>query len=191
MLPEKKWVFHLIVQKRMPSHIIKHSLMVRKVAAVIACSCVVNGCEVNPRLVETAALLHDISKMDSITDGGDHSLMGKHLLESLGYPHIGDVIGQHVRLNELILSEAMIVNYADKRVMHDKIVSLERRFVDLMDRYGKDDARMERILKMYEKAVSTEKMIVEASKIDPEWLNNFNSLSCIAFQSFLKTVNGC
>jgi hypothetical protein len=32
----------------------------------------------------------------------------------------------------MALNEAMVVNYADKRVMHERVVSLDRRFVDLM-----------------------------------------------------------
>lgn len=68
----------------------------------------------------------------------------------------------------------MLVNYADKRVMHDKVVSLARRFVDLMERYGTEDARRERIIQLYARAIAMEDLIIEATGVDPLWLNHLN-----------------
>jgi len=84
------------------------------------------------------------------------------------------VIGQHGRLKELELNEALLVNYADKRVMHDRVVSLPRRFVDLLDRYGTNDERRERILKQFGTTLEVERLVCEASGLDPLWLNSLN-----------------
>jgi len=149
-------------------------MVVRKVAVVIAGALRMQGHDVDIRLVDRAAILHDICKIDSIRKGGDHALMGERLLIECGYPVVADVIGQHVRLKSLQLNEAMIVNYADKRVKHDKVVSLSERFVDLMNRYGTDDARQERILNHYHDIVTVEGIIMSSCNIDDRWLDNLN-----------------
>ena len=63
------------------------------------------------------------------------------LLKGMGYERVGEVVAQHIWLckegDPSSVSEEEIVNYADKRVMHDRIVSLEERFSDLKERYGR------------------------------------------------------
>ncbi len=149
-------------------------MMVRRVAVVIASSLKELGHAIDMRMVDRAAMLHDICKSDSIRAGGDHALMGEQLLAAYGYPLLGDVIGQHVRLKSMELNEAMIVNYADKRVKHDTIVSVSTRFVDLMDRYGTDEARQDRIMGHYHNTLRIENIVFEGVPIDPEWLNALN-----------------
>jgi len=173
MIPERKWAFDLIGLKNMPRHIYHHSMLVRRIAVTIACF-LKDGTNVNIDLVDRGALLHDICKMDSIATGGDHASMGQRLLEILGYPILGQVVGQHVRLKALALSEALIVNYADKRVMHDKVVSLSGRFADLMERYGQDEVRREKIMQLYACSLAMEEIIFSATGMYPLRLNNLN-----------------
>lgn len=144
---------------------------------MIAYSLKIQGHPINMRVVDRAAILHDICKIDSIKSGGDHALMGEQLLKSLGYHFVADIIGQHVRLKSMELNEAMVVNYADKRVMHDKVVSLSRRFVDLMSRYGSDDSRRNRILDQYQTTLNVQDIIVRSSNIDPERINDLNLIT--------------
>lgn len=173
MLPERPWVFDLIELSGMPAHILRHSLMVRKVAVTLAIFVALKR-PIDIDLVDRAALLHDICKADAIRNGGDHARKGQRLLEALGYPNIGAVIGQHVRLRESTLNEAMLVNYADKRVMHERIVTLPCRFVDLLERYGTNDERRVRILGQFGFTLKVERVIYEASGLDPLWLNSLN-----------------
>lgn len=173
MVPSRAWTWNLIALKGMPPHIVRHSVTVRRVAVTLA-ACLANQDMIDIRIVDRAALLHDICKADSIAAGGDHAHMGQRLLEILGYPLLGQIVGQHVHLRSDTLNTAMLVNYADKRVMHDRVVSLERRFVDLMERYGTDDARRERILLLYARAKAVEERIVAATGLDSLWLNRLN-----------------
>lgn len=173
MLPERWWVYDLIALTDMPAHIYHHSQMVRKVAVSLA-AFVADKQPIDINLVDRAALLHDICKAQAIRKGGDHARMGQRLLEVLGYPNIGAVIGQHVKLKELKLTEAMLVNYADKRVMHERVVTLPKRFVDLLERYGKDEVRRESILKQFSLTLEVERMITEATGLDPLWLGTLN-----------------
>jgi len=145
MIPSREETFRIIESCSMPQHILRHSLMVTRVAVVIATRLNASGLVIDLALVERASLLHDICKMDCIGTMKDHALMAQELLAGRGFPRLGEVVGQHVRLNSMAIDEAMVVNYADKRVMHDRVVSLDERFVDLLKRYGTDDARKERI----------------------------------------------
>ena len=149
-------------------------MCVRRLAVVIASQAQARGYAMNVPLVDRAAILHDICKIDSIRNGGNHALMGERLLVECGYPSVADIVGQHVMLRSMQLGEAMIVNYADKRVMHDTIVSLSKRFVDLMDRYGADDNSQERILQHYQNALQMQEIIVSSLGIDLAWLENLN-----------------
>lgn len=158
----------------MPLHIIRHSCMVRMAGVMLANALREAGCDIDLKIVDRAALLHDICKMDSLTIGGDHAAMGRQLMESHGYQRIGEVIGQHIRLQTIEPGEPMIVNYADKRVMHDRVVSLERRFLDLMDRYGTSEQSMLRILSHYMLASEMERVLIKVSGIDPSILENLN-----------------
>ncbi len=155
----------------MPYHIFQHSMMVRRVAVSVTGALIASGYRLDIRLVDVAAILHDIAKMPSIVSGGDHALMGRELLEAEGFPLVGDVIHQHVRLRDFEIDEALVVNYADKRVMHQQVVSLDQRFVDLMIRYGRDATRQERIRKLYADGRRAEKVLVDACGVEPEALN--------------------
>jgi uncharacterized protein len=152
----------------MPQHIFNHSMAVEGIALEIASHL---PDKIDIRLVEMGALLHDICKIDSINTGQDHARMGGRLLDILDCPELASIVRQHVHLESDELNEAMIVHYADKRVMHEEVVSLSRRFVDLMERYGKDKKREERISNLYAKSLEIEKIIVEATGIDAESLN--------------------
>jgi uncharacterized protein len=171
MIPSRKWAYDLIRLKKMPEHIFKHSRAVSAVAVAIASRL---DSRINISLVDRSALLHDICKMDSINTGQDHARMGGRLLDILDCPELASVVRQHVSLESDELNEAMIVNYADKRVLHEKVVSLSRRFMDLMDRYGKDERKRERISDLFARSLENEKVIIKATGIDAEKLNDLN-----------------
>lgn len=174
MIPTLDQALRLIGRSLMPPHILVHSVMVRRVALVLGASLVRSGHALDLPLVEMAALLHDISKMECVGTGRDHALMGQELLSMHGYPLVADVVGQHVRLRSMALNEAMVVNYADKRVMHERVVSLDRRFVDLMARYGTDEARRERILLHHRDCTRIEEIISGHCDVDLDGLDSLN-----------------
>jgi uncharacterized protein len=141
MIPNRGECLRLMNQYGMLSHIIDHSLEVAKVALYIAVELNKRGQRIDLGLVEAASLLHDLTKTECFKTKEDHAVTCAHLLKSMGYERVGAVVAEHVRLskgkNPSWVSEEEVVNYADKRVQHDRIVSLEERFSDLMDRYGK------------------------------------------------------
>jgi hypothetical protein len=90
-------------------------------------------------LIIAGALLHDIAKTRSLLEGGDHVEMGKKMVLELGYPEVAWIVGTHVDSGlEIVdtINESAVVNYSDKRVRHDRVVSLKERLKDLVVRYG-------------------------------------------------------
>lgn len=148
-IPDFETCLALLQQFDILPNILQHSLQVQKVACALVDH--LNGSvTINRDLVCAAALLHDITKSRALKTGEKHDITGKQLLESLGYPEIADIVEQHVFLKDTSpdspLTEADIVYYADKRVMHDTIVTVDQRIEDLLTRYGTTPDRYTRIL---------------------------------------------
>lgn len=140
MIPSTETCFKLMNDYRMPPHIRQHSIMVEKIAVLLAGSLVQAGMILSLEKVQAGALMHDIAKSICIESGGDHCAKGKEICLLNGLDEIADIVGEHVRIRnhrlEGPVSEKEIVYYADKRVNHDKVVSLEERLGYLIQRYG-------------------------------------------------------
>ena len=93
--------------------------------------------------MKASALLHDITKPRSFSTGENHSKTGGEYLTGIGFPEVGDIVRQHVILDAYFKGEmpceAEIVNYADKRVLHDQVVSLDERMTYILKRYAKTE----------------------------------------------------
>ncbi|NTU60637.1 MAG: HD domain-containing protein [Deltaproteobacteria bacterium] len=137
--PEACWA--LLDAHRVPPHIGRHSALVALLARRLAEELSSRAGETlsAPRL-EAAGLLHDIAKAGCIETHGDHAREGGQLLRSLGHPEIAGLVERHVDLGawdpQGPVTEAELLNYADKRVRHEDVVSLRDRFDDLVERYG-------------------------------------------------------
>ncbi len=174
--PSKKECFRLIQKMDMMDHIVDHSIMVSNVALCLCRFLEEKFPQINIQAVRSAALLHDITKTRSFSTGETHSDTGYTLLKSLGYPEIGDIIRQHVILdpntNDTSISEQEIVNYADKRVLHDQIVSLERRLEYIRVRYGAKPEFRNRVKIMWKSALNLEKKLFEQLPFKPSQLQD-------------------
>jgi hypothetical protein len=71
----------------------------------------------------------------------------------------------------VVLGEAEILNYADKRVLHDEVVSLDRRRDYILERYGKLPEDQERIRWLWKKTLDLENKIFSDLTIVPEDIN--------------------
>jgi len=171
----------LLQRYQVPGHIVSHSLRVAQVGVFIAAHLKMVGEDLDIGLVEAGGLLHDITKMDSVHTKQDHALSAFRLLETLGYHAVADIARQHVRLDwnirhNSIITEAILVNYADKRVKHTSIVTLSERFEDLLRRYGTTPERREMIRKLLDEVVKIEPFIFTRLDIGPARLNELNCL---------------
>ncbi|MDO4767652.1 MAG: HD domain-containing protein [Pseudomonadota bacterium] len=137
---------------RMLENIKRHSELVAHVATALAEMAAGRNAGNPQRLppedfvqsVRASALLHDLGKTCAIRMGGDHSQLGAAwVMQLTGNPHIAQGVMHHVYWPGELDPERhflpLAVIYADKRVRHDDLVSLEERFDDLMDRYGKNE----------------------------------------------------
>ena len=174
-IPTDEQCYHLMCEMKMMDHIVVHSMQVCRVATFLVGHLDPQQERLNYRLIRAAALLHDITKTRSFKTEENHSLTGGQFLAEQGYPHVGEVVRQHVRLDEyanpIVLGEAEVINYADKRVLHDKVVSLDRRLHYILERYGKLPENQERIRWLWEKTLDLEEKIFSDLSFAPEDLN--------------------
>lgn len=150
MIPDEAACTRLWNKRGMLSHIRDHSRAVADVATSIARRAIALGpAFASPALEDmarAAALLHDIAKTYCIQHGGAHAQLGAAWTrEDTGNPALAQAVLFHVAWpwedGDLApardpLRLPLIVSYADKRVRHAAIVSLEERFDDLLNRYG-------------------------------------------------------
>lgn len=143
-----------IDQHEMLDNIRQHSFVVARVAEALF-----NGLErvgkapvlADKDLVLAGALLHDIAKTLCIRTGCHHANVGQQICVDLGYPQIGELVAEHVVLKRFtpelyskgIFGAKELVYYADKRVRHDEVVTLDNRLEYILERYGNGDPEKE------------------------------------------------
>ena len=162
-IPSSKECYELIREMGMMDHIVDHSEQVCRVAVCLADKLNHKGIDLNFELIRASALLHDITKTRSFRTKENHAETGGKFLQERGFIEVGHVIAQHVKLDTYVASsspvEAEIVNYADKRVLHDQIVSLKDRMAYILERYADGMESRERILGLWAKSKDLEKRI--------------------------------
>ena len=107
-------------------------------------------------LVIAGALLHDIAKTECLNGKCRHDTLGRDICTALGFPEIGEIVKEHVILEEFperlyqrgFFGAKEIVYYADKRVLHDEVVSIENRLEYIIDRYGNGDPQREQHIRL-------------------------------------------
>jgi len=176
MIPTRDECLRLMGQYGMLSHIMDHSIEVTKVALYLAEELNKRGQRIDLNLVEAASLLHDLTKTECLKTKEDHAHTGSQLLKEMGYFRVGEVVAEHIHLSKKNdaswVTEEEIVNYADKRVQHDCIVSLEERFSDLTDRYGKSQEASEQFEQLKKSTFEIEDKIFSILGIDPNDLQH-------------------
>ncbi len=145
LIPSRTECLELFRQFDMPHHIRRHSLLVAEVALFLGTRLNQNSSRLDLRLLEAAALLHDIGKMPSLETGEDHAALGADMLDGIVHPAVSRIVSEHISLASSQvpgpITESLIVNYSDKRVMHDQVVSVEKRYEDLIVRYANGPIR--------------------------------------------------
>ena len=124
------------------------------------------GLPVNVAEVRAAALLHDLAKTYTIRHGGNHcQLGGAWVQEITGNPALAQGVVCHVSWPETIDLHAhflpLAIIYSDKRVKHNRLVTLEARFDDLLLRYGKTAYIRGRIHESFQQAEAIERALAQ------------------------------
>jgi uncharacterized protein len=174
--PSREKCLRLMDQHGMLGNIVLHSLEVTRVALFLCEELNKRGQRIDPDQVGAASLLHDLAKTECLSTKGDHAQQGYELLKKMGYDRIGQVVAQHIQIwkegNPSCVSEEEVVNYADKRVCHDRIVSLKTRFQDLKARYGKGRPSLGQLKKLEEATLEIERKIFSILQMDPNALEH-------------------
>jgi uncharacterized protein len=170
--PSEQECLALLEKYRTPDHIVLHSRKVWEVGKIVGEGLLRRNHPVDLSLLRASCLLHDIGKYPCILDGTKyHDIRGEQILEAEGLSAIAAIVVQHVLLRSDIdgpVKEEHIVFYADKRVVHDEVVSLEDRFLYLNQTYGKNPMAVERLMQMKQETQRLEKAIFILLDFDPE-----------------------
>ncbi len=173
-IPSEKQCYQLIDEMKMLGHIVDHSIQVCRVSIFLVDHMKKGKIHLNRRLVQASALLHDITKTRSFSTLENHVITGAQFLTDRGYNEVGSIVKQHVRLDDYLTSEipteAEIVNYADKRVLHDKIVSLNKRMNYILERYGNAPEIQDRIRYLWNITEKLEKKLFKYLSFYPDEL---------------------
>lgn len=159
----------------MLEHIKVHSIMVAKIAQLIGKGFIKAGTEISLPKTIAAALLHDIGKTEALQTEQDHTAIGRRICLQCRFDEIADIVEEHVRLREFdpqgACSEKEIVFYADKRVNHDRIVPLEERLHYIIERYGRNEEKLQLAIRRgFQLCTRVERKIFEQLAFDPESL---------------------
>jgi len=116
-----------------PENIIKHCRKVSEVSVEILQSMDNTQNKLDGCALKAAAMLHDIAKNKE-----NHALAGEIILKEIGYEHIGSIIGSHTDVevdDKGRITESEILYLADKLVREDKVISIDERFKQSMNKY--------------------------------------------------------
>lgn len=140
-LPSAKMALRLLSETGCSQRVINHCKAVEKVATEIAEACRKRGLNVDVKLVQVGALLHDIGR--SKTHSVEHAIVGAEIARSLNLPeavisiierHVGggitmeeaENLGWPVKSYVPETLEEKIVTYADKLIEGSERVTIEQ-----------------------------------------------------------------
>ena len=155
----------------MLDNVAEHSRMVADVATFLAERAAEVGLDVDVPTVRASALLHDLAKTYCIRHGGNHSqLGGAWVAELTGNPVIAIGVTHHVywpfAMDLPRYFAPLAVLYADKRVNHNRLVSVEDRFKDLIVRYGIPLNLQDSINETRRQALELEQLLCDTLEVD-------------------------
>ncbi len=176
----------LMEQYEMLDNIRHHSLVVARLADQIVEELNKNKqleIVADRNLVIAGGLLHDIAKTPCLDGSCNHAFEGADICRAHGYHKVAAIVEEHVilRLHEParytkgIFSAEEIVYYADKRVLHDKIVSLDQRLEYILEHYGKNDQQRHTLIQAnFSRCVELEFFLFQWFDLTPEKLGDFS-----------------
>lgn len=176
MIPSFDTCFMLMRRYGMLQNIVSHSIVVAGIAHRISTSLNTAGIHVSVARATAGALLHDIGKTQSLGTDMDHADLGRRICLHHRFDEIADLVGEHIFLKDPDLNgtytENEIVYYADKRVNHDRIVSLDERLEYIIKKYGENKPRLTKgIIRNFALCARVERKLFRPLTIRPESLS--------------------
>ena len=170
-VPNEEACLALLKKYEMPDHIVRHSQMVWEVGRVIGEGLLKKQHDIDMKLLRASCLLHDIGKYPSILDGSKfHDRKGQEILVDEGLSAVGSIVARHVILGDRDgdpVKEDHVLFYADKRVVHDELVTLEGRFDYLFRTYVKSRRAQDLMQIMKDQTLALEEKIFALLDFSP------------------------
>ncbi len=139
-IPNAEEAHRILVARRLPAGIVAHSEGVAWIAKEAARLLGAAGIPIDVGLVEAAALLHDIDKLETRGGRGLHGLTGAAMLESMGFGDLAPPVAGHpvsALLDDRRFPRgwpSVIVSVADKHVAQ-AFLTIDERLDDMARRY--------------------------------------------------------
>ncbi len=181
MIPNIAECIKTMEKHSMLKNIKAHSVMVTKVAYVISYFLLKAGETISMQKVIAGALLHDIGKTEGLKTGRDHVEIGIEICNQHGFNEISELVAEHVILNKFDpdseCTEKEIIYYSDKRVNHDKVVTLNERLEYIINRYGRGDKHIaDAIRKNFELCRKVEEKLFKRLPFSPDEISKLARL---------------
>lgn len=147
-IPDRATARRLLEDADLPDGIVVHSEGVARVAVAVAGLVAQAQIPVDGALVEAAALLHDIDKVEIRRSGGEHGIVGARRLEAMGYPELAMPVASHPITSLLdddrfpIGWPSVIVAVADRHVAQE-FMTVDERLDDMKQRHPEYAASIE------------------------------------------------
>ena len=162
--PSREEALNMLKLAGCPPEVIRHCEDAASLALRIAKACLRSGIEVNLRLVEVGALLHDIGR--SRTHGIGHVFVGAELAREAGLdesivriilthtgglrPEVAEQFGWPPGSYEPVSIEEKIVAYADKLVEGGRVLPFGKAVNKLVRELGPDHPAVVNLMKIHE-----------------------------------------
>jgi uncharacterized protein len=147
-VPDRSTARRLLSEQELPDGIVVHSEGVARVAVAAAGLVAEAQIPVDGALVEAAALLHDIDKVEIRRTGGEHGVVGARRLEALGYEELAMPVASHP-ITALLDDDrfpigwpSVLVAVADRHVGQE-FMTVDARLDDMKNRHPEHAASIE------------------------------------------------
>jgi putative nucleotidyltransferase with HDIG domain len=147
-VPDRFTALRLLDEAGLPDGIVVHSRGVARVAVAAAGLVAEASIPVDGALVEAAALLHDIDKVEIRRSGGEHGIVGARRLEAAGYEELAMPVASHP-VTALLDDDrfpigwpSVLVAVADRHVAQE-FLTVDERLDDMQQRHPEYVAEIE------------------------------------------------
>ena len=147
-VPDRSTARRLLSEQDLPNGIVIHSEGVARVAVAAAGLVAEAQIPVDGALVEAAALLHDIDKVEIRRSGGEHGVVGARRLEALGYEELALPVASHP-ITALLDDDrfpigwpSVLVAVADRHVAQE-FMTVDERLDDMKQRHPEHAVEIE------------------------------------------------
>ena len=130
--------------------VLLHSRKVAAAAVAMGAALQKAGVALDLEMIHAAAMLHDIAK-----GRRGHAEVGARWLDGIGLARLAGIVAAHTDPGPLPargVTEKELVYLADKLVCRDRLVGLDQRFGNALERFGGEEPARGNILRRYETA---------------------------------------